>query len=171
MCTSTEAVADALPGQFAMVIGDSTVVRSGICTSVLLVATQLVGDGDGDGDGLGDGIGLGSTVNDRVTGDETFCARSIARAENVYEPALSPLYVFGDEQLEYVPVAVPGPSSLHSNVPSSFELNSNDAVVALVGPDGPLEIIGIGGSRSTAQGGGDANADSLPAGSVAKTQA
>ena len=85
-------------------------------------------------------------MNDRVAGDETFSARSIARVEKVYEPAASPLYVFGDEQLAYVPVAVPGPSSLHSNVPSSFELNSNDAVVACVIPDGPLKIAGIGGS-------------------------
>ena len=161
MCTSTVAVADALPAQPETVIGDSTVERSGICTSVPLVAAQPVGlgdgDGDGDGDGLGDGVGAvgvglgvgvgsGSTVNDRVSGDEPFSARSIACIENVYEPAPSPLYVFGDEQLAYVPVAVPGPSSLHSNVPSSFELNSNDAVVALVSPDGPLKIAGIGGS-------------------------
>ncbi len=56
----------------------------------------------GDGDGLGDGVGVavGLTVNDRVSGDETFSARSIARIEKVYAPAPSPLYVFGDEQLE-----------------------------------------------------------------------
>ena len=72
MCTSTVAVADALPAQPARLIDDSTVVRSGICTSVLLVAVQLVGDGDGLGDGvglgdavgvgLGDGVGLGLGV-------------------------------------------------------------------------------------------------------------
>ena len=85
-------------------------------------------------------------MNDRVSGDEPLPARSIERIENVYEPAASPLYVVGDEQLAYAPVAVPGPSSLHSNVPSSFELNSNDAVVACVVPDGPLKIAAIGGS-------------------------
>ena len=81
----------------------------------LLAAQPGLGDGDGLGDGrsawdsatasgeaVGDGVGvaLGSTVNDRVAGDETFSARSIARVEKVYEPAPSPLYVFGDEQLE-----------------------------------------------------------------------
>src|SRR4051794_19308173 len=133
MCTSTVAAADALPAQPAMVIGDSTVERSGICTSVPLVAAHAVGDGDGDGVGLGDGDGvglgdgdgegdgvglgdgdgdgdgdgvglgvgvaLGSTVNDRVSADEPFPAKSIAYIENVYEPVPSPLYVFGDEQL------------------------------------------------------------------------
>ena len=49
MCTSTVAVADALPGQPEMVIGDSTVARSGIATSVLLVAAHPVGLGDGVG--------------------------------------------------------------------------------------------------------------------------
>ena len=38
MCTSTVAVADALPAQPAMVIGDSTVEKSAIGTSVPLVA-------------------------------------------------------------------------------------------------------------------------------------
>ena len=80
--------------------------------------------------GLGVGVGLGATVNDRVSGAEPLPARSIARVENVYGPLPSPLYVFGDEQLAYVPVVVPGPSSLHSNVPSSSAMNSNDAVVA-----------------------------------------
>src|SRR3954468_18897726 len=106
MCTSTVAVAEALPGQAAMVIGDSTVERSGICTSALLVAAHPVGlgvgdgvgvglgDGDGlgegDGDGLGEGEGegdgvgvaLGLTVNDRVSADEPFPAKSIAYIEN-----------------------------------------------------------------------------------------
>src|SRR3954447_12030238 len=64
MCTSTVAVAEALPGQPAMVIGDSTVERSGICTSALLVAAHPVGLGDGDGVGLavGDGVGVGVDV-------------------------------------------------------------------------------------------------------------
>src|SRR3954447_12965266 len=67
MCTSTVAFADALPAQPAMVIGDSTVERSGICTSVPLVAAQPgLGDGDGDGDGEGDGVGDGPAPTLRV---------------------------------------------------------------------------------------------------------
>src|SRR3954454_21594225 len=64
MCTSTVAAADALHAQPETLIGDSTVVRSGICTSVLLVAVQLFGPGDGDGlgDGLGDAVGVGLGV-------------------------------------------------------------------------------------------------------------
>ena len=59
MCTSTVAAADALPGQPETVIGDSTVERSGIGTSVVLVAAHPAGPGDGDGVALGDGVGLG----------------------------------------------------------------------------------------------------------------
>src|SRR4051812_11674072 len=117
MCTSTVAAADALPGQPATVIGDSTVERSGICTSVSLLAAHPAGLGVGLGDGvglglavgvgLGDGVGVGvglgvavgSTVNDRVAADERFPARSIVYVENMYAPGASPLYVFGDEQL------------------------------------------------------------------------
>src|SRR5262245_25665366 len=62
MWTSTVAVAAALPGQPAMVTGDSTVVRSGICTSVLLVTPQPVGAGVGAGGGLGVGVGVGLGV-------------------------------------------------------------------------------------------------------------
>src|SRR3954447_13347969 len=115
MCTSTVAVADALPAQPAMVIGDSTVERSGIWTSVPLLAVHPaglgVGVGGGDGVGLGvavgvglgDGVGLGvgvgggvgvavgSTVNDRVSAGEPFPARSIVYIENMYEPGASPL--------------------------------------------------------------------------------
>ena len=84
----------------------------------------------------------------------------------MYEPAPSPLYVFGDEQLVYVPVAVPGPSSLHSNLPSSLETNSNDAVVALVVAGGPLKIVATGGLWSTVQFPEDQNPVSFPAASV-----
>src|SRR3954471_18300031 len=72
MCTSTVAAADALPAQPEIVIGDSTVDRSGICTSVLLLATHSAGLGDddgvglGDGDGAGDGVGLGDGDGDGV---------------------------------------------------------------------------------------------------------
>src|SRR5262245_55552838 len=58
MWTSTVAVADALPGQPVMVIGDSTVMRSGIFMSLLLVAAQPVELGDGVGLGVGVGVGL-----------------------------------------------------------------------------------------------------------------
>src|SRR4051812_27816556 len=59
MCTSTVAVAEALPGQPETVIGDSTVERSGIATSVGLVAAQPAGAGVGLGDGVGVGVGVG----------------------------------------------------------------------------------------------------------------
>src|SRR3954469_8388145 len=62
MCTSTVAAVEALPAQPVMVIGDSTVERSGIGTSVPLVAAQAGGFGDGDGVGDGVGVGLGDGV-------------------------------------------------------------------------------------------------------------
>ena len=74
MCTSTVAAADALPGQPETVIGDSTVERSGIGTSVVFVAAHPAGPGNGvgEGDGVvlgvgvgvggGDGVGLGVAV-------------------------------------------------------------------------------------------------------------
>ena len=59
MCTSTVAVAEALPGQPATVIGDSTVERSGIATSVPLVSVlQLPAGGVGVGVGVGVGTGV-----------------------------------------------------------------------------------------------------------------
>jgi hypothetical protein len=62
MCTSTVAVAVASPGQPVIVIGDSTVVRSGICTSALLVTAQPVGLGEGVVLGVGVDVGLGVGV-------------------------------------------------------------------------------------------------------------
>src|SRR3954447_24566942 len=59
MCTSTVADAGALPAQPETAIGDSTVERSGIGTSVVLVAAHPAGLGDGDGDGVGLGVGVG----------------------------------------------------------------------------------------------------------------
>ena len=59
MCTSTVALADALPAQPETAIGDSTVERSAICTSLPFVAAHPVGLGDGLGVGLGVGVGLG----------------------------------------------------------------------------------------------------------------
>src|SRR3954464_6480693 len=55
MCTSAVAVADALPAQPEMRIGDSTVERSAIGKSLPLVPTQPVGLGDGVGVGVGVG--------------------------------------------------------------------------------------------------------------------
>jgi hypothetical protein len=46
-----------------MTIGDSTVERSGIWTSLRLVAAHPVGLGDGDGVALGDGVGVGLGVD------------------------------------------------------------------------------------------------------------
>src|SRR4051794_31513048 len=70
MWTSTVAVVAALPGQPVMVIGDSTVERSGICTSVELVAAQFVGLGDGVGVGeeVGVGLDVGMGVGDAPGG-------------------------------------------------------------------------------------------------------
>src|SRR5690349_4818365 len=53
MCTSTVALADAVPAHPVTAIGDSTVVKSAIGTSVPLVATQPAGPGEGDGLGVG----------------------------------------------------------------------------------------------------------------------
>ena len=83
MCTSTRAVADALPAQPETVIGDSTVERSGICTSVPLLAAQ---PGLGDGDGLGVGLGVVATVNDCVAGDSSVLPLLVARTVSVYGP-------------------------------------------------------------------------------------
>src|SRR5690348_12203454 len=64
MCTSTVAAAAALPGQPAIVIDDSTVVRSGICTSLPLVAAHPAGLGVAVG--LCVGVGLGVDVGVRA---------------------------------------------------------------------------------------------------------
>jgi hypothetical protein len=138
------------------------VERSGIGTSALLVAVHpaalgdgdgdRLGDGDADGDadgdelGDGDGDGLGPTVNDRVSADGPFPARSIVYIAKVYAPAASPLYSFGEVQGVHAPLAVSGPSRLHSNLSSSSAMNSNDAVVAGVTGGGPLGIHAVGGA-------------------------
>src|SRR4051794_35095993 len=70
MGNSTVLVAAALPGQTVMVIGDSKVERSGIWTSVLLVAGHVAGLGEGEGDGVGlgegDGVAVGPVPSVRV---------------------------------------------------------------------------------------------------------
>ena len=79
-----------------------------------------------------------STVNGRVAGVGSVIPERVARTENVYRPSVSGPYAFGDAQLVYVPVVVPGPSSLHSNVePDSVAVNRYDGEVTFVGPDGP----------------------------------
>ena len=67
MCTSTVADADASPAQPEIAIGDSTIERSGIATSVALVAAHPVGTGVGDGLGLGVGVAVGLGVGLGVT--------------------------------------------------------------------------------------------------------
>ena len=59
MCTSTVALSDVSPAQPEIAIGDSTIERSGIATSVALVAAHPVGTGDGLGLGVGVAVGLG----------------------------------------------------------------------------------------------------------------
>src|SRR3954447_17220006 len=80
MCTSTVAVADALPGQPAMVIGDSTVERSGICTSPPLVSAHPAGLGDGVGVDVGVGLGVGVGPAPRLTVQESMRPTSAAAA-------------------------------------------------------------------------------------------
>src|SRR5262245_37880109 len=102
MCTSTVALADALPAQLVIAIGDSTVEKSAIGTSAPLVAVHPAGPGDGDGDGLGDGLGDGvgvgvvATVNDRVAGDGSVRPLLVARTVNVYEPSALVAYACGE---------------------------------------------------------------------------
>src|SRR5262245_20775611 len=64
MCTSTVADADAAPGQLEMVIADSTVERSGIRTSMPLVAEHPVESGVGLGLGVGVEFGMGVGVGE-----------------------------------------------------------------------------------------------------------
>src|SRR4051794_33515412 len=127
MCTSTVEVADALPAHPEMLIGDSTVERSGIGTSLLLVAVHPAGLGDGDGVGLGvgDAVGLGEgegdgdgdgegdgvvpAVNDCVAGEaSTLPASSRARTENVYVPLTGVWYVVSPEWQPWKPPGAPG---------------------------------------------------------------
>ena len=46
-------------------------------------------------------------------------------------------------------MAVPGPSSLHSNVAPASEVNANDADDTLIGPDGPVVKVVSGAAVST----------------------
>ena len=113
-----------------------------------------------------------STVNVRVAGvASTLPAASVARTENVYVPSASGPSVRGEVQLAYVPVAAPGPSSLHSNVePASVEVNVNDGDAPLVVPVGPPVIVVSGAAVSTVNVRVAGVASTLPAASVARTR-
>ena len=70
-----------------------------------------------------------------------------------------------------VPVAAPGPSSLHSNVePDSVEVNANVAVVAVTVPLGPLVIEVFGAVRSIVHVRVAGVASTLPVESFARTE-
>jgi hypothetical protein len=113
-----------------------------------------------------------STVNARVAGvASTLPAPSAARTENAYEPSASGPTIRGEVQLTYVPVAPPGPSSLHSNAEPGSELeNPNDGDAWFVVPDGPESIVVSGAAVSTVKGCVAGDASTLPAGSVARTE-
>src|SRR4051794_2994608 len=80
MCTSTVAAADALPAQPETAIADSTVERSGIGTSVVLVATHPAGLGEGVGEGDGVGLGVGVGPAPRLIVQESMLPMSRAEA-------------------------------------------------------------------------------------------
>src|SRR5262245_10842995 len=80
MCTSTVALAEALPGQPEMLIADSTVERSGIATSAPLLVAHPIGLGDGDGDGVGVGVAVGVGPAPRLTVQESMWPMSAAAA-------------------------------------------------------------------------------------------
>jgi hypothetical protein len=71
----------------------------------------------------------------------------------------------------YVPVADPGPSSLHSNVEPGSELeNPNDGDALLVVPVGPESIVVSGAVMSTVNERDAAVASTLPTPSLARTR-
>ena len=91
-----------------------------------------------------------STVNERVAGVASVLpAGSMARTENVYAPSASAVYACGDVHAAYVPVAAPGPSSLHSNVAPASDVNPNDGEFTLINPVGPVVIVVSGATVST----------------------
>ena len=70
-----------------------------------------------------------------------------------------------------MPVAAPGPSSLHSNVEPVFvEVNANDGDVTFVGPVGPDVIEVSGAAVSTVNDRVAGVASWLPAASLARTE-
>ena len=69
-----------------------------------------------------------------------------------------------------MPVAVPGPSSLHSNVAPASDVNANDADSTLIVPVGPVVIVVSGATVSTVNERVAGVASVLPAASVARTE-
>jgi hypothetical protein len=79
------------------------------------------------------------------------------------------VYARGDAHGWNVPVAAPGPSSLHSNVaPNSVAEKVNEGPLLPVMLEGPLFIVVSGGVASTVN--APLVVPSLPAASVARTQ-
>ncbi len=68
-----------------------------------------------------------------------------------------------------MPVVAPGPSSLHSNVPASDDVNVNDGDVTFVVPVGPPVIVVSGATVSTVNDREAAVASTLLAASIART--
>src|SRR3954452_7679279 len=100
------------------------------------------GLGDGPGSGSGSGWGSASTVQLRLAGvAATLPAASLARTEKVCALTVSPERDLGEVHPAQLPV-----SSLHSKVePDSVAVKEKLAVVAVVVPLGPLEIVVSGG--------------------------
>ena len=92
-----------------------------------------------------------STVNARVAGDASVLpAASVARTRERVRPVRERPEAFGELQVVNVPVAAPGPSSLHSNVESiSVDVNENDCAATFVVPIGPAVIVVSGAAVST----------------------
>jgi hypothetical protein len=116
------------------------VVSGGVVSVALIVQLELAGDGSG------------------------LPAASVARTWNVCPPTARPLYCCGLEQ------AVNGAlSSEHVKLAPASELKVNDAVVAVVGFDGPEAIVVSGAPVSTVHVWIAGVASVLPAPSFART--
>jgi hypothetical protein len=74
---------------------------------------------------------------------------SVARTLNVYDPFARLEYAFGDVHEPYVPVVVPGPSSLHWNVSVASLLKPKLALFVVIVPVGPVSIVVCGAVVST----------------------
>jgi hypothetical protein len=115
---------------------------------------------------------VASTVNEREAGDASGVPNpSVARTENVYEPSASGPYARGDVHATHVPVADPGPSSLHSNVdPVSEPEKPNDGDALPVVPVGPESLVVSGAAVSTVNERVAGLGSGVPVGSVARTE-
>ena len=96
---------------------------------------------------------------------------SVARTENVYAPSASEFSACGEVHVAYVPVAEPGPSSLHWNVtPISVPENVNWVALVLIVPLGPVLIVVSGVVVSTVKDRVAGVGSTLPAASIARTE-